>query len=99
MTAFNKELRETGVAVMVQTNGLDVNEVPDGYVVYQPVQDRVHYLNTTAAVIFEYCDGFQTADEIVAQVALAFEVPLARREEIRTCLDNLVKEGLVAPKV
>ncbi|HQT37907.1 MAG TPA: PqqD family protein [Acidocella sp.] len=87
------------MAVMVQTDGLDINEVPDGYVVYQPVQDRVHYLNTTAAVIFEYCDGFQTADEIVEQVAVAFEVPVARRAEIQACLDNLVKEGLVTPKI
>jgi PqqD family protein of HPr-rel-A system len=84
------------MAVMAQVEGLDVNEVQDGYVVYQPVQDRVHYLNTTAAVIFEYCDGLQTADEIIRQVAAAFEVPEARLGEIRACLDNLVKEGLVA---
>jgi PqqD family protein of HPr-rel-A system len=86
------------MAVLVQTDGLDVNEVPDGYVVYQPVQDRVHYLNATAAVIFEYCDGLQSADEIVAQVATAFELPETRQDEIRACLDNLVKEGLVAPR-
>jgi PqqD family protein of HPr-rel-A system len=86
------------MAVMAQVEGLDVNEVQDGYVVYQPVQDRVHYLNTTAAVIFEYCDGLQTAEEIINQVAAAFEVPEARQGEIRACLDNLVKEGLVAAR-
>ena len=84
--------------IMKQVDGLDVNEVQDGYVVYQEVQDRVHYLNTTAAVIFEYCDGLQTEDEIITQVAAAFEVPEARREEIRACLADLVKQGLVAPQ-
>jgi hypothetical protein len=86
------------MAVMAQVDGLDVNEVQDGYVVYQKVQDRVHYLNTTAAVIFEYCDGLQTADEIINQVAAAFEVPAARHGEIQACLDNLVKEGLIAAR-
>lgn len=84
------------MVVMRQVDGLDVNEVQDGYVVYQQAQDRVHYLNTTAAVIFEYCDGLQTEDEIIRQVAAAFEVSEARQEEIRACLDSLVKEGLVA---
>jgi hypothetical protein len=49
-------------------------------------------------VIFEYCDGLQTADEIIRQVATAFEVPEARQSEIRACLDSLVKEGLVAAR-
>ena len=83
--------------VMKQVEGLDVNEVQDGYVVYQPEQDRVHYLNTTAAVIFEYCDGLQSEDEIITQVALAFDVPEARRGEIHACLRDLIKERLVEP--
>jgi PqqD family protein of HPr-rel-A system len=86
------------MTVMAQVPGLDVNEVQDGYVVYQPVQDRVHYLNQTAAVIFEYCDGLQTEDEIIASVAAAFELPADRQGEIRDCLSNLVAEGLIAQK-
>ncbi len=86
------------MTVMAQVEGLDINEVQDGYVVYQPSEDRVHYLNTTAAVIFEYCDGLQSADDIITQVATAFDLPADRQGEIRQCLDNLIKEGLVAPK-
>lgn len=82
--------------VLSQVAGLDVNEVQDGFVVYHPEQDRVHYLNTTAAVIFEYCDGLQTEDEIITKVAAAFDVPPARQGEIRACLENLKQEGLVA---
>jgi hypothetical protein len=30
---------------------LEINAVSDGYVVYQPGRDRVHYLNQTAALL------------------------------------------------
>ena len=38
-------------------DGLDVNQVKDGLIVYDPARDRVHYLNNTAAAIFTLCDG------------------------------------------
>jgi len=37
-------------------DGLDVNEVKDGLIVYDPSRDRVHYLNATAGVVFTLCD-------------------------------------------
>ena len=55
--------------VLVRAEGLDVNEVPDGYVIYQTAADRVHYLNKTAAIVFELCDGARGADDIVARVS------------------------------
>src|SRR5437762_3878064 len=42
-------------------DGLDVNEVKDGLIVYEPDRDRVHYLNGTAAVVFLFCDGTNDA--------------------------------------
>ena len=51
--------------VLVRADGLDVNEVPDGYVIYQTDADRVHYLNKTAAIVFELCDGARGTDDIV----------------------------------
>jgi hypothetical protein len=83
------------MTAMVQAAGLDVNEVPDGYVVYQTEKDRVHYLNATAAIIFDFCDGEQPAEEIIRSVGEAFGLAEARYGEVRACLDNLVREGLV----
>ena len=60
--------------VLVRAEGLDVNEVPDGYVIYQTEADRVHYLNKTAAIVFELCDGARGTDDIVARVSKMFEV-------------------------
>jgi len=79
----------------MQAPNLEVHEVPDGYIVYQSERDRVHYLNKTAAIIFEFCDGSHAVDDIVVRVATAFELGSSAHEEIRAGLDQLVKEGLV----
>jgi hypothetical protein len=81
--------------MVTQASNLDVHEVPDGYIVYQKERDRVHYLNKTAAIIFEFCDGEHDPDDIVTRVAKAFELGPSAYNEIRAGLDSLVKEGLV----
>ncbi len=81
--------------MMSQAADLEVHEVPDGYIVYQTAQDRVHYLNSTAAIIFEFCDGKHCPADIVTRVAQAFDLGPSAHGEIRAGLDALVKEGLV----
>jgi len=80
---------------MVRTSGLDVHEVPDGYIVYQGDRDNVCYLNKTAAIVFEFCDGKLSDDEIVARVAKMFDLNGTAHAEIRDCMASLVKEGLI----
>lgn len=82
-------------AVLTQASNLDVHDVPDGYIVYQTDKDRVHYLNKTAAIIFEFCDGQHGSDDIVTRVAQAFDLGPSAYDEIRAGLDSLLKEGLV----
>jgi hypothetical protein len=81
--------------VLTQARNLEVHNVPDGYIIYNPEQDRVHYLNKTAAIIFEFCDGAHAADDVVARVAMAFELPSSAHGEVRDGLASLVEEGLV----
>ena len=80
---------------MVRAQGLDIHEVPDGYIIYQPDRDRVHYLNKTAAIILEFCDGALPADEIVARVAQVYDLDASAHDEIRAGLTSLKNEGLV----
>lgn len=75
--------------------GLDVHEVEDGLVVYQPDRDRVHYLNQTSAVVFELCTGEHTEDRIVELVQAAWGLPELPRQEVTTCLEQLRAEGVV----
>ena len=80
---------------VVRASGLEVHEVPDGYIVYQDARDNVCYLNKTAAVVFEFCDGRLQSDEIVARVAKLFGLKTSAHAEIRDCLGSLISEGLV----
>ncbi|MGO9361444.1 MAG: PqqD family protein [Xanthobacteraceae bacterium] len=82
-------------ATVSQAANLEIHEVPDGYIVYQTERDRVHYLNKTAAIIFEFCDGARETDDVVTQVAKVFDLDPSAHDEIRAGLDSLVKEGLV----
>jgi hypothetical protein len=80
---------------LIQARTLEIHEVPDGYIVYHKEQDRVHYLNKTAAVIFELCNGTQQPQDIVEQVAKIYALDPSAYGEIRASLDCLVQEGLV----
>jgi len=81
--------------VMTRANDLEVHEVPDGYIIYHATRDNVSYLNKTAAIIFEFCDGNLTADEIVTRVSTIFDLNESSHIEIRACMASLIKEGLI----
>jgi Coenzyme PQQ synthesis protein D (PqqD) len=77
-----------------KSDGLEVDEVDDGFVIYQPERDRVHYLNPTANLILELCDGTLTATQIAALVAQTFGLPAPPGEEVNEALAQLTAEGL-----
>jgi hypothetical protein len=74
---------------------IEINQVGDGYVVYHPAQERVHYLNHTAALVLELCTGENDASSIVGLVGAAYELPEPPAKEVEGCLDRLRTEGLV----
>ena len=76
-------------------DGLEINQVSDGYVVYQPSRDRVHYLNQTATVVLELCNGSNSTATIAELLAAAYELPAAPVGEVEVCLQQLRSEGLV----
>jgi hypothetical protein len=75
---------------------LEVSEVADGLVVYQADPERVHYLNHTAAIVFELCTGDNTETEIVDLIAGAFSLDAPPSREVAACLAHLRHEGIVA---
>jgi hypothetical protein len=76
-------------------DGLDVTEVKDGLIVYDPDDDRVHYLNATAAIVFTLCDGTKDSAGIAQFIAKAYGLEQPPREEVATCLAQLADEGLL----
>jgi hypothetical protein len=79
----------------IMASDLEVNEVADGYIVYQPDRDRVHYLNQTAAVVFELCNGRNAEADLPEILRLAWDLPTPPVEEVAECLEALRKEGLI----
>jgi hypothetical protein len=79
----------------VKAPDIEINEVADGYIVYQPGRDRVHYLNQTAAVVLELCNGRDTENDLPELLRLAWDLAVPPVEEVTECLESLRKEGLI----
>ena len=78
-----------------QAEGLEVHEVADGLVVYDPRADRVHYLNASASVVFELCSGQRTVEQIAAIVAQTWGLPSAPGPDVARCVGQLLSEGVL----
>jgi hypothetical protein len=79
-----------------RVDGLEAHEVDDGLVVYQAEKERVHYLNPTASIVFELCNGQHTKFEIAELVRQAWALDDPPYEEIEACLAQLRAEGVIA---
>ncbi|MDA8341004.1 MAG: PqqD family protein [Actinomycetota bacterium] len=78
-----------------RVSDLEISQIVDGYVVYDPATDRVHYLNHTAAVVIELCDGELTVDRIIDLVQGAWDLPERPVDEVEACVARFEKVGLV----
>lgn len=82
-------------ATFIHVEGCEAVETADGMVVYQTEIEKVHYLNPTAAIVFELCDGHQSKSVIAGFLQTTFELPEAPTKEVNTCIQNLLDEGVI----
>ena len=75
--------------------GIEINQIEDGYVIYDPARDRVHYLNHTAVLVLELCNGQVAARDLPALLQDAYGLPEPPVNEVAECLEKLLEEGLV----
>ncbi len=87
--------RGTRAPKPVQTRGLEISFVGDGYVVLQPATERMHSLNHTAALVLELCTGENDSEEIARLLQNAFGLTAPPLAETETCLETLFGEGLI----
>jgi hypothetical protein len=77
-------------------SGVTANPLDDELVVCTPGAVQGYVLNTTAAVIWDLCDGTRNvasvAEGLASMYALEFDRALA---DVTTCLEDLVGLGLV----
>ena len=77
---------------------IEIREVSDGFVAYDPARDRLHYLNLTATMLLESCDGNIRARELPELLAAAFRLDAPPVAEVESCLAKLLEEGLLLSK-
>jgi hypothetical protein len=75
---------------------LEIREVPEGFVVYDPSRDRLHFLNGSAAFVLECCDGATRVEELPALLSAAFRLDADPFDEVEACLARFSAEGLVS---
>jgi hypothetical protein len=75
--------------------GLDRNEIEDGYFISDAARGKVHFLNPTAAAVFELCDGAHDADAIARALAVAFALAAPPKTDVESCLATLSAQGLI----
>jgi hypothetical protein len=75
-------------------DGLDISPAEDGFIVYQPELDRVHFMNATAVLILELCNGKNSEQEIVDLIReeAGLEDPA---EVVKETLTKMKTEGLL----
>lgn len=79
----------------IAVQGLEISEVSDGYVVHQHDRGRVHYLNVTAAILLELCNGENRVADLPELLRTAYDLPSAPVADVQLCLNTLIDEGLV----
>jgi hypothetical protein len=78
-----------------RSDGLTINPIEDGFVIYQAARDRAHYLNHTAVLVLELCDGRRRVAEIAELVRKAYGLGRAPRRAVDSALTRMASEGLV----
>jgi hypothetical protein len=72
-------------------------ELDDNVALYDDVGQLLIMLNSSAAVIWEFCDGATTLDDMVHELAAAHPDDAADiGEDVRQTVRKLVELGLVA---
>lgn len=82
-------------AIFENNGPFEVTEVPDGFIVSDTKADRVHFLNNTAAIIYEMCDGNYTFREIVEFIDQTYSLETTSSAEVASCIRLLEAENLI----
>jgi hypothetical protein len=80
----------------LKVDGFEVNEVADGLVLYETGAEKVHYLNHTAAIVYELCTGQNSELAIAELLGRAYGLDEPPTGEVDRCLIHLRSQGVVA---
>ena len=90
-----RRLRMDKGTTFEQAADLEMSEAGEGFILYDEPRDRVHFLNATAAVIYELCRGGRSLAELAACLDEGFSLEASSQDEVATCLLGLEAEHLL----
>jgi len=77
------------------TSAAQIEKIADGFMLHQPEKSRVHYLNHTAVIILELCNGRLSPEEIAVALQHFYELRDPPLAEVCECLALLRKQELI----
>lgn len=80
----------------LRADGIELEEVADGYLAVDHRNERVHYLNHTAAMVLELCSGEREVEEIARVLQRTYDLGRPPYEDVSACLGELVAADLVS---
>lgn len=94
------ELKDTKMpdltdALPVRAEGLEINVMHDGVVVYQRDHEKIHYLNHTAGLVLELCDGRHKPADLAAILGTTYGLAQPPHDDVISCLQDLQAKELI----
>jgi hypothetical protein len=75
--------------------GLEINTIEGGFMAYQPDRNRVHYLNHTAVLVLELCNGRNSVARIARLIQNIYSLPNTPESEVAEIMARMESEALV----
>jgi Coenzyme PQQ synthesis protein D (PqqD) len=79
----------------IRAPDLEINVMHDGVVIYQRDHKKIHYLNHTAGLLLELCDGQHRPAELATIVGEAYGLAEPPHDDVAHCLQDLRTKELV----
>jgi O-antigen biosynthesis protein len=76
-------------------DNLDITEVEEGLVVFEPVTGQVHHLNATAAIVFSLIEGPRSDDDVTGDVQALYSLTTPPTSEVSAAIDSLLRARLI----
>ncbi len=79
----------------VQRGGVECEQLDDEAVIYDRTHHSLHYLNSTAYLIWRNCTGETSVRQLLQEIADEFDGDKPPMDELAAALADLVSNGLV----
>ena len=95
---MTSEIMIAGGDLLPRVRPLNARAAGEDTLLSDPGDGKVHFLNATAALVWQCCDGRTTLDDCVRRLRAAFAIPLEAdvAADVRDVLADLTQRGLLA---